>query len=151
MPQHTASSVIKLAEAQETASARFYDAALQKAPLRPDLFEAYAAENRKNAKLVRRTYYEVVSDALETGFSFRSADLPIDVIEFHSGMDDFSEVVNTAIQIEETLEAFYHLLASQSRSLLADLSRLFDRLAKRRVERAMKLRLLSQQLTEPTS
>lgn len=90
-------------------------------------------ENRKNKALVQRAYSEVVTDALETGFSFE--ELGADEYIFEAAVAEdasLSDVVQRALEIEEKIQKFYLNAAKMSKSLSADVPRAFERIAKKR-------------------
>lgn len=140
MELRTASAVIGFAESLETGSAKFYEAV---APRVADLaasFHDFAKENGKNVQAIRRAYYSVVSDALETGFSFQDLATEPYLIETDiSQSADAVEILKAAIANETRIESFYRHAAKCSETLLADLPRVFKRLAGNREKRKTRL------------
>ena len=65
MKLQTASAVISLSKELETASAGFYEALAEKFAEGKESFLTYAKENRKYIVQTERSYYSVISDALE--------------------------------------------------------------------------------------
>ena len=71
MELNTAAAVIRYVSNLELESAALYE---EWSKLHEELREAFAKfskENKKNEQKVKRAYYSVVSDALETGFCFK--------------------------------------------------------------------------------
>jgi rubrerythrin len=140
MELNTASAVIRFAEVLEVESAQFYEDAASRVLDLADSFHGFARENRKNARAVKRTYYNVVSDALETGFSFgamSSDPYVVDTAVEHGASP--SGLIRTALANEDKIRGFYEKAADCSESLMADLPRLFKRLARNREQRISRL------------
>jgi rubrerythrin len=143
MRLNTASEIIKFAVKLEEDSAKFYEELARRYAEGEELFRAFAKENRKNKISVERAYYEVVSDALETGFSFEGLDA--DEYSIETGPTEgrgYAELLRIALGMEERIRRFYLTAAERSRSLMADVPRVFARVAKRREERKRKLKAL---------
>jgi len=143
MKLNTASETINFAVKLENDSAKFYEDAAQKYVKTRKAFLSFAEENKRNRTLVERTYYEVISDALEAGFSFEG--LNADDYPIETGLTSdtsYSDVLRRAIGIEDRIQRFYLDAAEKSKSLMADVPRAFERVAKRRNERKLKLRSL---------
>ncbi|MFC2105917.1 hypothetical protein ACFLS0_04130 [Candidatus Bipolaricaulota bacterium] len=102
-----------------------------------EIFRELGKENAKNGRLIRRVYYEVVSDALETGFSFQDLQLSDSkyAVDSQLGERVYLEAVRMALENEDRIQQFYVAAAEQSRSLLADVKRVFEKLARQRTER----------------
>ena len=99
----------------------------------------------KNVGQIERAYYGVISDALETGFSFK-----INPDEYTIGAElaentRYSDALNQAVEMEERIGKFYSEAAEQAKSLLADVPRAFTMVAKKRGDRKAKLRSLIEQ------
>ncbi|UCD73154.1 MAG: hypothetical protein JSW01_00480 [Candidatus Bathyarchaeota archaeon] len=89
-----------------------------------------------------RTYYGVISDALEACFSFEEGLDPdaycIDIqIPDSEGL---AEILERAITIEEKIQKAYSDAARLSEGLMADIPRVFSIIAGKREERIAKLR-----------
>ena len=67
---NTCSEAISLARELERGSAEFYKNLAERNADNRDLFLSFAEENEKYVKQIERTYYGVISDALEGGFAF---------------------------------------------------------------------------------
>ena len=91
---------------------------------------ALAKENRKNAVRIRQAYYDSVTDALETAFSFAGITADIEIPA--PGPPPPTEVLFEALRLENEIQAFYESAVASSRLLLADVSRVMARLAQRR-------------------
>jgi len=143
MKLNTASEIINFAVKLEDNSAKFYENLAQRYEEGREIFLLFAQENKKNKTLVKRTYYEVISDALEAGFSFKS--LNTDDYLLETGLIEdkgYFDILRMAIEIEERIQKFYLVTAEQSKSLMADIPRAFERIARKRNERKLKLRSL---------
>lgn len=130
----TASAVVNFLVKLEETSTSFYTNLASIFPEKKDVFESYAKENKKNAASVKRVYQEVISDALDGGFSFQMNET--DYI-FDDSVEDlsFNSAIDKAIVIERNIESAYSNAAEMSRSLISDLPRLFNRMAQKRKKR----------------
>lgn len=122
---HTASEGITLSRKLENDSAKFYEALAQQFPKDAETFQSFARENKKNIAQIERTYYGVITDAIEGCFAFNmdpdSYTFPTTIPEGAS----YAGVLNLALQIEEKIVKFYAEAAKQSECLLADVPRAF--------------------------
>lgn len=144
MQLQTASQVINLAVELEGKSAKFYEDLAEKYEEGKEFFLSFVKENKKNKLLVQRVYNEVVSDALETGFSFEDLGVDDYLIEINLAEDiSLPDVFKTALDIEAKIERFYLNAAKKSKSFLADISRVFEKIGKKRDERKEKIKSLS--------
>ncbi len=139
----TASQVVNFAKELEGKSAKLYEDLAQSYEEHREAFLCLAKENMKNKLRVQRVYTEVVSDALETGFSFEGLNpedysIRTELIENNSCFNR----IKTAMDAEEKIQEFYLAATKQSKSFLTDISRVFATMAKKRVERRLKLRSL---------
>ena len=143
MKLQTASSVISFARALEEDSAKFYQELAQRYPQNEDIFLAIVKENKKYVVQTERTYYGVISDALEGCFAFEldSEKYAMEIVLTDS--TEQADAVSEALKIEETIAQFYTDAADQSESLMADVPRTFKLIVKKRGERAAKLESLS--------
>ena len=141
MKLNTASAVISFAKELEENSTRYYENLIQKYTHDKEPFLAFIKENKKNIVLVQRVYYEVITDALEGCFAFEglntdnysfSIELPKDA--------SYSDVLEKAIKIEEKIQKFYLDSSEVSKSLMADIPRLFERIAQKRKKRKIELK-----------
>jgi rubrerythrin len=106
-------------------------------------FNTFAQESQKHKKRVLRTYREIVSDALETSFSFTGVktedytmdtELPPDIT--------YEKALSKAEIIERISAKFCATAGQQSQSLLAGIPQAFQRIAKRKIERKQILHTL---------
>lgn len=140
MELQTASAVISFAKSLESDSAVFYVNAAQTYLEASEVFLLFSKENKRNRILVERTYYEVISDALEAGFAFEGLNSDDYAIKAESiGDESHSDMLRRAIGIEGTIQEFYLAAAEKSRSLMADIPRVFERVARKRNQRKLKL------------
>ncbi len=142
MELNTASEVISFARKLEENSAQFYEDLARRYTKDGEPLLSFARENKKNVVQIERVYYGVISDALEGCFSFK-----IDPEEYLLDTElaenvAYSDVLNKAVMMEEKIIKFYSDAAEQSKSLLADVPRIFAMVAKKRGERIPKLGLL---------
>jgi len=138
----TAASVITYVSKIELDSAKLYEQWAEHHEKLKNTFEAFAKVNKKNEQRVKRAYYSVVSDALETGFCFKDLRADIVIPEFSEGASD-SEVLNLAVRLESEILSFYAKAAESSRALLADVPRQMDKVSQERVKRVEQLQVLS--------
>ena len=142
MKLHTASSVISFARELENSSAQFYEDLAQRYTKDKDALLSFTKENKKNIIEFERAYYGVITDALEGCFAF---EIEPDEYAFECTLGEkitYPEALEKAIGMEEKMVKFYSDAAEQSRSLMADVPRVFAIIAKKRRNREPKLRLL---------
>ena len=139
----TASETISFVKEFEEKSALFYEALAQRHPKDKELLLRYAKENRKYVTQIQRTYYSVISDAIEGCFAFdlEAEDFTFD--DMPSENADYAEALAQAIDMEEKILAFYTKAAEQSMSLMADVPRSFKIVVKKRRDRVPTLRGLA--------
>lgn len=142
MNLHTASEGISLARQLEYESAKFYEDLTQRYAESADIFLSFANENKKNADQIQRTYYGVITDAIEGCYCF-----DINPNEYTFGIElakeaSCADALNKALGIEGKIIKFYSDAAEQSKSLMADVPRVFTMVAKKRKDRIPKLKLL---------
>ena len=139
MKLQTASAVISFAKSLEDESAKFYEGLAQRYADDKDVFVSFAEENRKNVVQIERTYYGVISDAIEGCFAFKinpdEYTLKTELAEEAS----YSDTLDKAIELEEKIVKFYLDAAEQSKSYMADVPRAFMMVAKKRDSRRQKL------------
>ena len=139
MEMNTASEVISFVRKLEEDSAQFYEVLAQRYVNRQEDLLSFARENRKNIVQIERTYYGVVSDAIEGCFSYKinpeEYTLQTELAENATSTDVWRRVLG----MEEMMIKFYSDAAAQSKSLLADIPRVFTMIAKKRDNRKLKL------------
>jgi rubrerythrin len=136
---HTASEVISFVRELENESAKFYDMLSQKYAQNSDILLSFAKENGKNTAQVERSYYGVITDAIEGCFAF---DVDPDMYAFKTDLAEnasYSDGLNKAMEIEEKIIKFYSDAAEQSKTLMADVPRVFKIIAKKREKRVVDL------------
>lgn len=143
MKLNTMAAVMSFVSKLESESASFYQERASKHPDLEDIFSTWIKENKAFEKRVKQTYFGVITDVIESTFSFAKLDssnfgFDTAVPEGASSQD----VKKKAEEIESTLSNFYSEAAQQSEGLMADLPRLFRKIAKRREDRLRELSLL---------
>ncbi len=139
MQLHTASETISFAKKLENESAKFYEDLSQRYTKDRDVFLSFAKENGKNVVYIERTYYGVISDAIEGCFAF---DVNPDEYTFATELSEkasYSDALEKALAMEGKIIKFYSDAAEQSKSLMADVPRAFIMIAKKRGDRRTKL------------
>ena len=142
MNLHTASEGISLARQLEHESAKFYEDLARRYTESADSFLSFANENKKSADQIQRTYYGVITDAIEGCYCF---DINPEEYTFETELANeasYSDALNKAIGIEEKIIKFYSDAAEQSKPLMADIPRAFAMLAKKRSRRILQLKSL---------
>ncbi|MAF32371.1 MAG: hypothetical protein QF466_03590 [Desulfobacterales bacterium] len=138
MNLNTMSAVMTFVSKIENDSASFYDKTVKKYPEFEETFQAWIRENAKFEKQVKQTYFGVITDTLESNFSFGGLDsgnYDLDlVLPENAGL---SEGKKKAFEIEETIKRFYLEAARLSDGLMADIPRLFRKIAKKREDRIL--------------
>lgn len=140
MKLNTASAVISFAKELEENSIKYYENLIQKYTQDKETFLAFIKENKKNIVSVQRVYQEGITDAIEGCFSFEGLDTDNYIFNQKLSADaSYSNVLESAIKMEEKIQKFYLDSAEMSKSLLADIPRLFEKVAKKRDKRMMQL------------
>ena len=142
MKLHTASEVISFARELEKESSKLYQELSRRYARDENVFTTFASENERNITSIERAYYGVISDAIEGGFAF---DIESDDYEFDAMLAQdasYPDTLNKASMIEQKIMQFYSNAARQSDSLIADISRAFRLVARKRDNRREKLKLL---------
>ena len=140
---HTASEGITLARQLENESAKFYEDISQKYTKDAEILLSFSRENKKNISQIERSYYGVITDAIEGGYAFN---LETDNYTLNTGIPEkagYADILNQAVEIENKITAFYTDAAEQSKGLMADVPRTFLLVAKKRENRIEKLKELS--------
>jgi hypothetical protein len=140
---NTISEGITLSRKLETESAAFYENLALRYPQSAQIFLSFAQENKKNVIQIERTYYGVITDAIEGCFA-----LDIDPADFVlatnvSDQAGYPDVINLAVKIEEQIIGYYSLAAEQSKPLMADIPRVFIQLTRKRQNRIPLIKALS--------
>jgi hypothetical protein len=133
-------AVMEFVTRMETETAAFYERAADRFPALGEQFQAFAKENKRFEKQVKQTYFGVITDTLESNYCFEGLDdqdfavdasLPVEL--------DEATVRAKAVDVESALKGFYETAASMSEGLMADVPRLFKRIAKKRDSRIQAL------------
>jgi len=139
---HTCSQIIGFTRELENTSAKFYEALSQKFAKEEDVFLSFVKENKKYSAEVERTYYGVITDAIEGCFAF---DINPDEYAFQAELPEkvsYAEALDRAMEIEDKIIKFYSDAAEQSKSLMADVPRAFAMIVKKRGGRVSMLQSL---------
>ncbi|MGA2240341.1 MAG: hypothetical protein ABSG74_14140 [Candidatus Bathyarchaeia archaeon] len=139
---NTCSGAISLAKLLESNSAKFYEDLSRSYAENGDVFISFAKENASYISQAQRAYHEAITDAIEGCFTFS---LDPESYAFETELPrkvDYSEALERAIEIEDKIVRFYLDAAMQSKSLMADVPRVFRLIAKKRSGRQMVLRSL---------
>ena len=138
----TASAVISFVERLEEDSSRFYDKLAASFPTQREILITFAKDGRKNKTFVTRTYQETVTDALETGYSFKGLVLHdfMPPVEWHEGMT-LSRALEASIALERKAVELYSDLARRSKTLLSTIPSAFKKMADNRATRMPRLEL----------
>ena len=142
MKLQTASATISFALKLEDESAKLYEDLSKRYTKDEDVWLSFATENRKNAVQIERAYYGVITDAIEGCFAF---DIEPAAYTFENTLAEnvsYADALVKAVEIEEKIGKFYSDAAEQSKSLMADVPRVFMMIAKKRNFRVAKLRSL---------
>jgi hypothetical protein len=142
----TASAVVSFSDRLEDDSSKFYERLADSYPVQKELFLLFAREAKKNKILVTRTYQETVTDALETGYSFKGLVLSdfLPHISWQEGMS-LLQALETATTLEKKATEFYLDIAERSRTLLSTIPSAFKKIAENRKSRLAKLEALKAQ------
>ena len=138
---NTCAQVIGLARELEEKATAFYQEMARKFPQpEGELFVGFAQENGRFIVQVERAYYGVISDAFEGCFAF---DINPQDYSFSTDVGaGYAGALSQALQMEEKLQKFYIDAAAQSRSLMADIPRAFNLVARKRGSRIEDLKSL---------
>lgn len=143
----TASALLSFYSRLEDAITHFYQTLATRDAFSQDqkTFQAFAQESQKHKMMILRTYREIVSDALETSFSFMGmktedytfdTELPPDIT--------YDTALSKAEAIEDLSSKFCMTAGQQSQSLLAGIPQAFQRIAKRKTKRKQILQTLQE-------
>lgn len=136
MELNTTAAVIRFATEVEGKSAEFYEDCAKKYKESSEIFLSFVRENKKNVTFVKRTYYGVISDALEACFSFKG--LKVDEFLLETAFDEkasLPDVLKMSLEMENKIQEFYQRASALSESLMADLPRALKKVAEKRKER----------------
>jgi hypothetical protein len=145
MTLNTCSGIISFSRELENKSASFYQDLSRKYTKDEAFFLSLAQENKKNIINIERAYYGVITDAIEGCFAFNINPDEYTLETGLAGITAYPDTLAKAITMEETIIKFYTDAAEQSKSLMADVPRAFNMVAKKRNSRTEKLRSLRTQ------
>lgn len=128
----TTSTVMRLLDEQERASARFYQGLAERFPAQHALWSRCASVCAKNQVQVARSFQETISDALEVGYAFSDLLLAELTVPAASAPNDLAGAVGLAQTLEEQAARYYEQLADSAESLLATIPRTLRRAAENR-------------------
>jgi len=136
-----------LAKKLENDSAKYYEEEAERLPEVTELFHAFAKENKRNATYIERTYYGVITDAIESSYCFDldPSGYLLD-LQFPDSEDIRVTLIEKSLEIEKMIITFYTEAAEQSESLMADIPRVFVLIAKKRRRRVCQLEGLRAEL-----
>lgn len=145
MVLYTASAIMSFYDKLEEQSARFYEnlAANEKYSEGKEVFLAFAREDERHKEMVLRTYREVITDAYEAGFSFTG----LHESDYRTNTEltedlSYPNILRKALEIEEKIYRFCMDVSERSRGLMEDVSHVFERVARRKADRKLRLESL---------
>ena len=138
----TASAALSLARKLETDEALFCEELARAFPQDAELFLAFAKENRKYITHFERTYYSVITDAIEGGYAFNLQEEEWELDTTLIGDESFSKAVSRVQEMDDLISRFYTVAAEQSKGLMADVPKAFLYIVRKRKEREEKLKAL---------
>lgn len=137
MKLNTMAAVMSFVSKIENDTSSFYQDYADKHHELKEIFLFWANENKKFEKMVKQTYFGVITDAIESNFSF--GDLNTDNFKIETILPEnanLNAAKKRAQEIEDTIKDFYLKAAQLSEGLMADIPRLFIKIAKKREERS---------------
>jgi hypothetical protein len=120
-------------------SAAFYAHLAKVEELRRDQYEMYSSQDRKSQKQVKSSYRYLISDALETSFSFNLDASDFSLESLTAEPNKVVDPIGQAKNVEETLIRYFRAISSQSESLMAGIPEIFSSLAGRHMRRLGRL------------
>ena len=135
---NTASSAIRFSRELGEASAQFYEEVARLYENDAEILNGFAKENRKTNADIERSYYSVITDAIEGCYAFN---MDTDNYEINTTLDDasYQDALKQVLENERALIRFYSDAEEQSRATLADIPVAFRMVVKKRNERVAKL------------
>ncbi len=145
----TASAAVGYIGKVEENSARLYEKLAQKHAEDEETFLSLAKENRRNKKSIEYAYHGVISDKFEACFCFDNLDTDNYSIETELPEEmSRPDALKKLVDMEEKIQKFLLEAAKQSRSLVPDVSWIFERVGKKRTRRVAKLGSLLDKVTK---
>jgi rubrerythrin len=142
MRLNTASAIISFARNLEEDSARCYEALARRYVKEEATFLSFARENRRNIAQIERTYYGVITDAIEGCFAFDIDPEEYAVPDNLAEKMSHAEALDGMLEMEDRIIKFYADAAGQSKVLMADVSRVFGIVVRKRKDRKTRLEAL---------
>jgi phage anti-repressor protein len=134
MRLNTMAAVMTQISKLELDSAAYYEDLAAKFPALADLFSKWAKENQRQEKVIKQTYYGVITDTLESNYAFEG--LETDDFNFDlTPAGDEAGARTRAMALEEAIAGFYQKTAKLSQGLMADVPRVLKRVANKRLDR----------------
>jgi hypothetical protein len=134
MKLNTMAAVMSFVSKLENESASYYEGCAARYPEWRELLLTWSKENRRFEKNVKRTYFGVITDTLESNYAFEGLDT--DDYAFETDVpEEASKAVEKAKDMEARIKAFYLKAAELSDGLMADIPRLFKKIAGQRESR----------------
>ncbi|MBI2958111.1 MAG: hypothetical protein HYY32_04630 [Chloroflexi bacterium] len=140
MTINTSSETLSLARELDESAASAYEAMVAKFGAQCSVLAGFAAENRKLRDQIERAYYGVITDAIEGCFCFNLEPDAYRVGADVSRMSTENDAIRAALQIEEAAAKFYKDAGQQGSLTMADFGRALALVARKREDRARKLR-----------
>ena len=135
---NTASEAISLLRETETSSAAFYRSLAELHEAHEAFFLGLEKENKRFITDIQRTYFGVITDALEGCYAF-----DLDPSEYGASPPTakgrLAEDLAAALDMEGRITRLYRDAAAQSKCLMADVPRVMERVVKTRTKRQEKL------------
>lgn len=135
MKLHTTSEIISFARELENKSAGFYKDLSARYAGEAEIFLTFTKENDKYNKQVERAYYGVITDAIEGCFAFDTESDEYRINTGLAGVKSNLHALNRAVEIEKIIAKFYLDASEQSKSLMADIPRVFAMISRKRDSR----------------
>jgi len=130
---------ITLARKLENDSAAFYEALAKKYAVDAEAYLSFAKDNKKNIAQIDRSYYGVITDALEGGYALNLEADKYAIKTKLAANAKSADALKQAIAMEDTIIDYYTVAAEQSRALMADVPQTFLLVVKKRKSRKEKL------------
>ena len=140
MKLNTMAAVMDFISCIESDSSALYLTCAARYPRVKDTLLSMAKENEKFEKSVKQTYFGVITDAIEASFSFELLDT--DDYDLEAVLPENAtllEVLTRTLRMEHTIIDFYLKAAEVSTGLMADIPRVFRKIADKRKGRCLAL------------
>ena len=144
MKLNTMAAVMSFVSRIEGDGIALYEICADRYPEAKETFLKCAKENKKYEKWVKQTYFGVITDTLEACYSFEGLDT--DAYEFEPVVPEgapLAEAIRGILEVEGKTKGFYLAAATVSEKLMADIPRLFKKIAKKRDDRCRALEALA--------